>query len=118
MPDHQISANAITWQHLYIWPRNVAIESMAAPLFAFAAARANFFEPERDIYWVSEHKWSNQGVQTRFDPDRGFKEIEGPLPPIQRGLINVQSRRSRRQSRSASVGARHQGDLPPHGDEP
>ncbi|HTG64408.1 MAG TPA: peroxidase family protein, partial [Sphingomicrobium sp.] len=45
--------------------------------------------PERDIYWGSEDKWVNEGVQTRISPEHGMHELEGPLAAIQMGLIYV-----------------------------
>ncbi|MGZ3255836.1 MAG: peroxidase family protein, partial [Croceibacterium sp.] len=64
-------------------------ESMGGPTFGFGGGRADVFEPERDIYWGSEDKWVNEGVQTRIDPDHGMEMLEGPLAAIQMGLIYV-----------------------------
>lgn len=79
----------ISWADLFILAGNVAIESMGGPVFGFGGGRADVFEPERDIYWGSEDKWVNQGVQTRIAPEHGLHEIEGPLAAIQMGLIYV-----------------------------
>ena len=81
--------NKISWADLFILTGNVAIESMGGPVFGFGGGRADVFEPERDIYWGSEDKWVNEGVQTRIDPDKGMDAIEGPLAAIQMGLIYV-----------------------------
>ena len=62
---------------------------MGGPVFGFGGGRADVFEPERDIYWGSEDKWVNQGVQTRISPEHGMHELEGPLAAIQMGLIYV-----------------------------
>jgi len=79
----------ISWADLFILAGNVAIESMGGPVFGFGGGRADVFEPERDIYWGSEDKWVNQGVQTRIDPAHGLEVLEGPLAAIQMGLIYV-----------------------------
>src|SRR5688500_11316457 len=79
----------ISWADLFILAGNVAIESMGGPVFGFGGGRADVFEPERDIYWGSEDKWVNQGVQTRIAPEHGMHELEGPLAAIQMGLIYV-----------------------------
>ena len=87
-PIKQKYGNKISWADLFILAGNVAIESMGGPVFGFGGGRADVFEPERDIYWGSEDKWVNEGVQTRIDPDKGL-DIEGPLAAIQMGLIYV-----------------------------
>jgi catalase-peroxidase len=79
----------ISWADLFILAGNVAIESMGGPVFGFGGGRPDVFEPERDIYWGSEDKWVNQGVQTRIAPEHGMHELEGPLAAIQMGLIYV-----------------------------
>ncbi len=88
-PIKQKYGKAISWADLLILTGNVAIESMGGPTFGFGGGRADVFEPERDIYWGSEDKWVNEGVQTRIAPEHGFHEIEGPLAAIQMGLIYV-----------------------------
>ncbi|MXP40625.1 catalase/peroxidase HPI [Altererythrobacter soli] len=79
----------LSWADLFILTGNVAIESMGGPTFGFGGGRADVFEPERDIYWGSEDKWVNEGVQTRISPEHGMHELEGPLAAIQMGLIYV-----------------------------
>ena len=91
---------------------------MGGPVFGFGGGRADVFEPERDIYWGAEDKWVNEGVQTRIQPEHGMHELEGPLAAIQMGLIYVNPEGPGRQPRPAAIGARHQGDLRAHGDEP
>ena len=88
-PIKQKYGRNISWADLFILTGNVAIESMGGPVFGFGGGRADVFEPERDIYWGSEDKWVNEGVQTRIDPDAGFDDIENPLAAIQMGLIYV-----------------------------
>ncbi|ALJ11679.1 catalase/peroxidase HPI [Sphingopyxis macrogoltabida] len=87
-PIKQKYGNKISWADLFILTGNVAIESMGGPVFGFGGGRVDVFEPERDIYWGSEDKWVNEGVQTRIDPDKNMV-IEGPLAAIQMGLIYV-----------------------------
>ena len=88
-PIKQKYGKNISWADLFILTGNVAIESMGGPVFGFGGGRADVFEPERDIYWGSEDKWVNEGVQTRIAPEHGMHEIEGPLAAIQMGLIYV-----------------------------
>jgi len=88
-PIKQKYGKHISWADLFILTGNVAIESMGGPVFGFGGGRADVFEPERDIYWGSEDKWVNQGVQTRISPEHGLHELEGPLAAIQMGLIYV-----------------------------
>ena len=88
-PIKQKYGNKISWADLFILAGNVAIESMGGPVFGFGGGRVDVYEPERDIYWGSEDKWVNQGVQTRIDPAKGMETIEGPLAAIQMGLIYV-----------------------------
>ncbi|KRA80733.1 catalase/peroxidase HPI [Altererythrobacter sp. Root672] len=88
-PIKQKYGKAISWADLFILTGNVAIESMGGPVFGFGGGRPDVFEPERDIYWGSEDKWVNEGVQTRIDLEQGLEELEGPLAAIQMGLIYV-----------------------------
>lgn len=88
-PIKQKYGKHISWADLFILTGNVAIESMGGPVFGFGGGRADVFEPERDIYWGSEDKWVNEGVQTRISPEHGMHELEGPLAAIQMGLIYV-----------------------------
>jgi catalase-peroxidase len=88
-PIKQKYGQNISWADLFILAGNVAIEDMGGPVFGFGGGRADVFEPERDIYWGSEDKWVNQGVQTRIAPEHGMHELEGPLAAIQMGLIYV-----------------------------
>ena len=88
-PIKQKYGKNLSWADLFILAGNVAIESMGGPVFGFGGGRADVFEPERDIYWGSEDKWVNEGVQTRIAPEHGMHELEGPLAAIQMGLIYV-----------------------------
>jgi len=88
-PIKQKYGQNISWADLFILAGNVAIESMGGPTFGFGGGRADVYEPERDIYWGSEDKWVNEGVQTRIAPEHGMHQLEGPLAAIQMGLIYV-----------------------------
>ncbi|MCL6251424.1 catalase/peroxidase HPI [Altererythrobacter sp. KTW20L] len=88
-PIKQKYGKHISWADLFILTGNVAIESMGGPTFGFGGGRADVYEPERDIYWGSEDKWVNEGVQTRIAPEHGMEMLEGPLAAIQMGLIYV-----------------------------
>ncbi len=88
-PIKQKYGQNISWADLFILTGNVAIESMGGPTFGFGGGRADVYEPERDIFWGSEDKWVNEGVQTRLSPEHGMHVLEGPLAAIQMGLIYV-----------------------------
>src|SRR6476659_3901640 len=88
-PIKQKYGQSISWADLFILAGNVAIESMGGPVFGFGGGRPDVYEPEKDIYWGSEEKWVNEGVETRIDPDRGLEDLDGPLAAIQMGLIYV-----------------------------
>ncbi|MFW2351467.1 catalase/peroxidase HPI [Qipengyuania sp.] len=86
-PIKQKYGKHISWADLFILTGNVAIESMGGPVFGFGGGRKDVFEPEL-VYWGSEEKWVDQGVETRIIPDEG-KALENPLAAIQMGLIYV-----------------------------
>ncbi|RIV90464.1 catalase/peroxidase HPI [Aurantiacibacter xanthus] len=77
----------ISWADLFILTGNMAIESMGGPVFGFGGGRKDVYEPEK-VYWGSEEKWVDEGVETRIIPDEG-KALENPLAAIQMGLIYV-----------------------------
>ncbi len=86
-PIKQKYGKNISWADLFILTGNVAIESMGGPVFGFGGGRADVFEPEM-VYWGTEEKWVDEGVETRIDPDEG-RALENPLAAIQMGLIYV-----------------------------
>ena len=86
-PIKQKYGKHISWADLFVLTGNVAIESMGGPVFGFGGGRKDVFEPEM-VYWGSEEKWVDQGVETRIIPDEG-KALENPLAAIQMGLIYV-----------------------------
>jgi len=86
-PIKQKYGRHISWADLFILTGNVAIESMGGPVFGFGGGRADVFEPEM-VYWGTEEKWVDEGVETRIIPDEG-KALESPLAAIQMGLIYV-----------------------------
>lgn len=86
-PIKQKYGKNISWADLLILTDNVAIESMGGPVFGFGGGREDVFEPET-VYWGTEEKWVDEGVETRIIPDEG-KELDNPLAAIQMGLIYV-----------------------------
>ena len=87
-PIKQKCGENISWADLFILAGNVAIESMGGPIFGFGGGREDIYEPERDVYWGAEEKWVNEGVETRYQPEREI-ELEHPLAAVQMGLIYV-----------------------------
>ena len=86
-PIKQKYGKHLSWADLFVLTGNVAIESMGGPVFGFGGGRKDVFEPEL-VYWGSEEKWVDEGVETRIIPDEG-KALENPLAAIQMGLIYV-----------------------------
>jgi catalase-peroxidase len=84
-PIKQKYGKNISWADLFILAGNVAIEAWAGRCSASGGGRADVFEPERDIYWGSEDKWVNQGVQTRIAPSTACTSSKARSPAIQMG---------------------------------
>ena len=81
-PIKQKYGQKLSWADLMILAGNVAIES-------FGGARADVFEPEKDVYWGTEEFWVGQeGNETRIQPEKNMV-LESPLAAIQMGLIYV-----------------------------
>ena len=76
----------ISWSDLLVYAGNRAMEHMGFKTAGFAFGREDFWEPEEDIYWGSEHEWL--GSQDRYaGTDR--TKLENPLAASHMGLIYV-----------------------------
>lgn len=62
---------------------NCAFESMGFKTFGFGGGCVDIWEPEEDVYWVTENKWLGD---ERYSGDR---DLENPLAAVQMGLIYV-----------------------------
>jgi len=82
-PIKQKYGRKISWADLMVLAGNVALESMGLKTFGFGGGREDYWEPEEDIYWGSEHKWLGD---ERYSGDR---DLENPLAAVQMGLIYV-----------------------------
>jgi len=83
-PIKQKYGRKISWADLMILTGNVALESMGFKTFGFGGGRADFWEPEEDVYWGSEAKWL-ENDERNLDKT----EVDNPLAAIQMGLIYV-----------------------------
>ncbi|WOR14456.1 catalase/peroxidase HPI [Hyphomonas sp. FCG-A18] len=82
-PIKQKYGNKISWADLMVLAGNVAMESCGFKTFGFGGGRADWFEPEEDIYWGPETEWLGDN---RYSGDR---ELATPLGAVQMGLIYV-----------------------------
>ena len=82
-PIKQKYGNKISWADLMVLAGNVAMESCGFKTFGFGGGRADWFEPEEDIYWGPETEWLGDN---RYS---GERELATPLGAVQMGLIYV-----------------------------
>ena len=87
-PIKQKYGNKISWADLMILAGNVAMESCGFKTFGFGGGRADWFEPEEDIYWGSETEWlaPTDNPNSRYS---GERDLATPLAAVQMGLIYV-----------------------------
>ncbi len=78
--------NKLSWSDLMIFAGNRAMETMGFQTAGFAFGRADFWEPEEDIYWGAEGDWL--GSQDRYAGSDRTK-LENPLGATMMGLIYV-----------------------------
>ncbi|MBP2455522.1 catalase/peroxidase HPI [Mycolicibacterium lutetiense] len=77
----------LSWSDLIAYAGNRAMEQMGFKTAGFAFGRADFWEPEEDIYWGSEHEWL--GSQDRYAGSGDRTKLENPLAASHMGLIYV-----------------------------
>jgi catalase-peroxidase len=82
-PIKQKYGKKLSWADLLILAGNVALETMGFKTFGYAGGRADFWEPDEDIYWGTEGEWLGDQRYT------GERELEKPLAAVQMGLIYV-----------------------------
>ena len=77
----------LSWSDLIAYAGNRAMEQMGFKTAGFAFGRPDFWEPEEDIYWGSEHEWL--GSQDRYAGAGDRTKLENPLAASHMGLIYV-----------------------------
>ncbi|MEV0671676.1 catalase/peroxidase HPI [Mycobacterium sp. NPDC050441] len=77
----------LSWSDLIVYAGNRAMEHMGFKTAGFAFGRPDFWEPEEDIYWGSEHEWL--GSQERYAGSSDRTKLENPLAASHMGLIYV-----------------------------
>ena len=82
-PIKQKYGNKISWADLMILAANVGMETCGLKSFGFSGGRADWFEPEEDIYWGPETDWLDD---QRYS---GERQLATPLGAVQMGLIYV-----------------------------
>ncbi|WP_328356316.1 catalase/peroxidase HPI [Mycobacterium sp. NBC_00419] len=76
----------LSWADLLVYAGNRALENMGFATAGFAFGRADYWEPEEDVYWGAEAEWL--GSQERYaGSDRS--KLENPLGATMMGLIYV-----------------------------
>jgi len=97
-PIKQKYGNKISWADLMILAANVGMETCGLKSFGFAGGRADWFEPEEDIYWGPESDWlaasgnpdSRYAGQREYDAaDADANKLDTPLGAVMMGLIYV-----------------------------
>ncbi len=82
-PIKQKYGKKLSWADLIVLTGNVALESMGFKTFGFGGGRADFWEPQEDVFWGPETKWLGD---ERYKGDR---QLDTPLGAVQMGLIYV-----------------------------
>ena len=100
----------ISWADLLVLAGNVAMESMGFKTFGFGFGRPDVWEPE-DIFWGPEDTWLGDAALQRRPRARQAVRRRADGPHLR------ESRRARRQARSAGCRPGHPRDLRPHGHE-
>ena len=87
-PIKQKYGNKISWADLMILAGNVGMEAAGFKTFGFGGGRADWFEPEEDIYWGPETEWlaPSDNPKSRYS---GERDLATPLGAVQMGLIYV-----------------------------
>ncbi|MDJ0920028.1 MAG: catalase/peroxidase HPI [Henriciella sp.] len=97
-PIKQKYGNKISWADLMILAANVGMETCGLKTFGFGGGRADWFEPEEDIYWGPENEWlaASGNPNSRYAGQRDYKssdadanKLDTPLGAVMMGLIYV-----------------------------
>ncbi|MEL7040755.1 MAG: catalase/peroxidase HPI [Pseudomonadota bacterium] len=97
-PIKQKYGNKISWADLMILAANVGMETCGLKTFGFSGGRADWFEPEEDIYWGPENEWlaASGNPNSRYEGQRDYKALDAdankldtPLGAVMMGLIYV-----------------------------
>ncbi len=97
-PIKQKYGNKISWADLMILAANVGMETCGLKTFGFGGGRADWFEPEEDIYWGPEAEWlaASGNPNSRYAGQREYKaadadayKLDTPLGAVMMGLIYV-----------------------------
>ena len=97
-PIKQKYGNKISWADLMILAANVGMEVCGLKTFGFSGGRADWFEPEEDIYWGPESDWlaASGNPNSRYAGQRDYKssdadaeKLHTPLGAVMMGLIYV-----------------------------